>query len=209
MKTTIYSIMPSTDSKIVGVYPQLEAPKNYFNESNNLTTINNQKLCDVSPNLEKFLLKNRAKVTDILRAELLDPSLGMFVNDKFISLLNPKKTNYMSTYPSTILQSKEKIFSNYFFLHLINNFSDYIDFNTSLFYHLTTKESIKLTNEISQLPPLVRVKQLAMSNVPQIFRLPSLVNIFISEDFKNQIEMEKINGLLIEEFNYFEIIMSK
>lgn len=206
-KFKTYSLTPSTDNKVIGNWPQLKLKDEAHKEHGDYSKIDEESFLDPSPDLSNFIFNNGAKKTDVLSSEFLDLSKGLFVSDNFYSLLKSSSYQHLSYYPIASLNDKDA--SEYYFLHLLYNFSSYVNIDKSEFFHLVKKTSIQLSDNEARLPPMGRVKTLVLKKDPKIFRLPSLTEIFVSEQFKNTLIENKITGLEFEEFDYYDIFFDE
>ena len=206
-KFKTYSLTPSTNNKVIGNWPQLKLKNEAHKEHGDYSRIDEESFLDPSPDLSNFIFNNGAKKTDVLSSEFLDLSKGLFVSDNFSSLLKASSYQHLSYYPIALLNDKDA--SEYYFLHLLYNFSSYVNIDKSEFFHLVKKTSIQLSDNEARLPPMGRVKTLVLKKDPKIFRLPSLTEIFVSEQFKNTLTENKITGLEFEEFDYYDIFFDE
>ena len=204
-KFKVYALIPSTDTSVIGNWPQLELREQADNSQNNKIDISEENFLESSPDLSNFIFKNGVKRTDVLSSEYLDLSKGLFVSDKFCEMLEDVSFKHFSFYPAAL--SNDGMNKKYYFLHLLYNFATYVDKDKSDFFHLIKKTSIKLNENDNRLPPMGRVRSLVLNKDPKIFRLPSLTEIFISEAFKTTLIQNNITGFELEEFDYYDIFL--
>ncbi|WP_139418827.1 imm11 family protein [Chryseobacterium mulctrae] len=202
-KIVYYTMKLSTESEIVGTWPQLDVPKNYFKVANNFEILQFREFPSVEPNLDNFIFKRAAKLTDILSSYLPATSIGIFVNQKFKDLIaNFYVKNFRFYNCSIITADKDftkKLAENpYFFLHLIY-VNEIVDFSLSVFKDLKTSEIITGNNE-NQLPMFSSPKKLVLKETPDLFRSPFDVDLLVSQSLKKAIEEANISGVWFEEF---------
>ncbi len=202
-KLVYYRMRLSTESEIVGTWPQLDVPKNYFKVANNFEIMSSRSFSEKSPNLENFIFKRGSKLTDLLSSYLPDLDIGVFVNQKFKDLIaNFYVKNFQFFNCSLIAADKknlEQLAENpYFFLHIIHA-NEILDFRKSVFKDLKTSEMISVDNE-EQRSPFLRPVKLFLKETPDLFRSPFNIAILVSESLKQAIEEATISGVWFEEF---------
>ncbi|MFC7348962.1 imm11 family protein [Chryseobacterium zhengzhouense] len=202
-KIVYYRMKLSTESEIVGTWPQLDVPKNYFKIINNFEILQFREFPSVEPNLDNFIFKRGAKLTDLLSSYLPSTSVGVFVNQKFRDLIvNFNVKNFRFYNSSLIAADKDftkKLAENpYFFLHLIY-VNEIVDFSQSVFKDLKTGQLIEVNNE-DQLPLFLSPKKLVLKETLDLFRSPFDVDFLVSESLKKAMEEANISGVWFEEF---------
>lgn len=211
MKEIVYYKMQlSTEKEVVGTWPQLEVPKNYFKVDNNFKILGFREFPINAPNLDNFIVKNAAKLTDVMSSDSPNSSIGIFVNEKIKELIlsyNMKGGDfYKSTFVSKNLELTKKEF-NYYFLHLIECVQ-IIDFQKSEFEDLSTNTIVSVSKE-EDLPIFKRAKKLVLKETPDIFRSPYKVEILVSESLKSEMEKMKISGIWFEKYTWNEFYTEK
>jgi len=202
-KIVYYRMKLSTESEIVGTWPQLDVPKNYFKIINNFEILQFREFPSVEPNLDDFIFKRGAKLTDLLSSYLPSTSVGVFVNQKFRDLIANFKVKNFRFY-NTSLIAADKDFTKklaehpYFFLHLIYA-NEIVNFSQSVFKDLKTGQLIEVNNE-DQLPLFLSPKKLVLKETLDLFRSPFDVDFLVSEALKKTIEEASITGVWFEEF---------
>lgn len=202
-KLVYYSMTLATESEIVGTWPQLDVPKNYFKVDNNFKILSIREFPSVRPNLDNFIFKRSAKLTDVLSSHMLHSSIGVFVNQKFKSLITKFDVKEFQFYDCKLV-SADKNFNDqlatmdYSFFHLIY-INDIVNFSQSVFKDLKTNQLITVDNE-SQLPMFSSPQKLVIKEVPDLFRSPFDINFLVSESLKKAMEEANISGVWFEEF---------
>jgi len=202
-KVIYYSLRLSTESKIVGTWPQLDVPQKYFKIPNNFETLSSRFFPEKSPNLENFIFKRGAKLTDLLSSYLPDLDIGVFVNQKFRDLVSNFYVKNFQLYNCSLIAADKdfakKLAENpYFFLHLIH-VNEIVDFSKSVFKDLKTGEMISVDNE-EQRSPFLRPVKLFLKETPDLFRSPFNIALLVSESLKKAMEEANISGVWFEEF---------
>jgi len=202
-KIVYYRMKLSTESEIVGTWPQLDVPKNYFKIINNFEILQFREFPSVEPNLDNFIFKRGAKLTDLLSSYLPSTSVGVFVNQKFRDLIANFNVKNFRFYNSSLIAA-DKDFTKklaedpYFFLHLIY-VNEIVDFSQSVFKDLKTGQLIEVNNE-DQLPLFLSPKKLVLKETLDLFRSPFDVDFLVSESLKKAMEEANISGVWFEEF---------
>lgn len=204
MRKLVYHRMRlTTESEIVGTHPQLDVPKNYFKVPNNFKILTSRHFPEITPNLENFIFKRVAKLTDLLSSYLPYTDIGVFVNEKFKDLIaNFYVKNFQFYDCSLIAEDKDFIAqlaaNPYFFLHLIH-VNEIVDFSQSLFEDIKTGQMITVNSE-DQLPMLSSPKKLVLKETPDLFRSPFDIDLLVSESLKQAIEEASISGVWFKEY---------
>ena len=193
----------STESEIVGTWPQLDVPKNYFKIINNFEILQFREFPSVEPNLDDFIFKRGAKLTDLLSSYLPSTSVGVFVNQKFRDLIANFKVKNFRFYNSSLIAadkdfSKKLAENPYFFLHLIH-VNEIIDFSQSVFEDLKTNK-MSIVDKEEQISPFLYPIKLFLKETPDLFRSPFNIALLVSEALKKAIEEANITGVWFEEF---------
>ncbi len=163
-KLVYYRMRLSTESEIVGTWPQLDVPKNYFKVANNFEILTSRYFPETPPNLENFIFKRPAKLTDLLSSYLPDTDIGVFVNQNFKNLTANFDVKGFQFYNFKLIPA-DKDFAHqlsatpFFFLHLIH-VNTIVNFSQSIFEDLKTNQMITVDNEEQRspfLPPIARI----------------------------------------------------
>lgn len=202
-KLVYYKMRLSTESKIVGTWPQLDVPKKYFKVPNNFEILSSRSFPEKSPNLENFIFKSGTKVTDILSSYLPDLDIGVFVNQKFKDLISNFYIKNFQFYNCSLMAADNKIAEQlaenpYFFLHIIHG-NEILDFSQSIFENLKTNQMVVIDSEEEVSPFLFPIK-LFLKETPDLFRSPFNIALLVSESLKKTIEESNITGIWFEEF---------
>lgn len=211
-KVVYYSLRLSTESEIVGIWPQLDVPQKYFKIPNNFEILSSRSFPEKSPNLENFIFKRSAKLTDLLSSYLPDLDIGVFVNQKFRDLMSNFYVKNFQLYNCSLI-ANDKDFTKrfaenpYFFLHLIH-VNEIVDFSKSVFKDLKTGEMISVDNEV-QRSPFLRPEKLFLKEAPDLFRSPFNIALLVSESLKKAMEEANISGIWFEEFKGNEFYTEK
>lgn len=84
------------------------------------------------PNLNHFVLHKKAKPTDLLSNSITN-STGFLVSNKFKDLLSEHKLPAHKFFPA-IIHHYDQNFKNYFWLQLIADNTDFVDYKRSVFF---------------------------------------------------------------------------
>lgn len=193
----------STESEIVGAYPQLDVPQKYFKIPNNFETLSSRIFPEKSPNLENFIFKRGSKLMDLLSSYLPDLDIGVFVNQKFKDLISNFYVKSSQFYNCSLIADDKKLADQlavnpYFFLHVIH-VNEIVDFSKSVFEDLKTNQMINIDKEEEMSPFLYPVK-LLLKETPDLFRSPFNIAFLVSESLKKAMEEANISGVWFEEF---------
>lgn len=197
-----YRLRNSTNSKEIGVWEQLNVPKNYYKVENNFTILDNaSEFPETAPNLENFRIKTGAKLTDVLSAEMIHSSTGLFVSSKLAKIIKNYKTSGIRFY-ETSLVSKGDVRTDYEFMYFIHDYYDMIDYDKSEFVDFTEDDAIVEIKEEEKrdMPGFYEPRKITLKEDIDIFRAPYDVKILISQRLKDEFGKEKITGVEIEEF---------
>lgn len=202
-KLAYYKMRLSTESEIVGTHPQLDAPQKYFKVPNNFEILEFTEFPSVEPNLDNFIFKRAAKLTDLLSSHLLHTSIGVFVNQKFKDLIENFYVKNFQFYNCTLIAANKDFAhqlaeNTYFFLHLIQT-NKIVDLSQSKFENLKTNQMVVIDSE-EQISPFLHPIKLFLNETPDLFRSPFDIAILVSESLKKSIEEANISGVCFEEY---------
>lgn len=212
MKKVVYYEMDlCTESEIVGTYPQVDVPPKYFKVPNNFETLSLRSFPEIDPNLEGFIFKRTAKLTDVLSSHMLHSSIGVFVDKRFKNLIENFYVKNSQFYDCSLIaadkDSSEQLSENsYFFLHLIYA-NEILDFSQSVFEDVKTDEMVTIDNE-EQRAPFLRPVTLFLKETPDLFRSPFNIALLVSESLKQAIEEANISGVRFEEYKSNEFYIA-
>ncbi|MDR6919747.1 imm11 family protein [Chryseobacterium sp. 2987] len=204
-KLVYYALHSATESEKVGSWPQLEASRGYYKVKNNFVTLDNREFPDETPNLDTFTLKRIARQTDVLSADMLHSSIGIYVSDTFKNLvkkydiLNFRFYDCQLAVPDPSYKTKKTEQLPFNFLHLIDR-KDNIDFTQSVFWDLK-EEKLITVDHVEQLPMFNFRRKLVLKKAPDLFREPFSIGVLVSERLKIAMEEAGITGIWFEEFN--------
>ncbi|MBX3242374.1 MAG: hypothetical protein KIT80_04490 [Chitinophagaceae bacterium] len=214
-----FFINVSTDLKIVGHYPQVEHISHECHLSlstpRSLKKIVSWKFPDEPPFLDYLILHKKATLTDVLSFGMISTQ-GFLVSERFKNLL--EQFNIISHKFYLAKVEYKGTFFTYYFLHLVSNNFDIIDFEKSTFYisviDLKKIDDITIIDksdflikkdELLKQSKSIRVQRLFFieqfyKKPMDMFYLPGLhFNIFISKKLKAGITATDISGLNIQE----------
>lgn len=199
-----YKLTNSLNTTVVGHVKQLEAPvlKKYNPKSlYNFHNLNSTQFMEENPELDVFKLFSSSKKTDFLSSQL-SPSIGFFISDKIVDLLNGFKIVGSKIYKVEIFTSDEKeTLTDYNFLHLIDDYNN-IDYSKSLFVDFSEDKEVSIdANQGIHLPPLVEPKKFFFNSSPDIFRLPYDTSVLISSSLKEKFERDNVSGIELQPFS--------
>lgn len=220
-----YSLKNSTSDDIGKVYPQTDGMSDFYSYSapDSLKNLPNLQLPDFEPNLDYFIIDDKAKLTDVISTGLIDAT-GLIVNDKVKDLLQTFHLMPHKFFPAKLLY-KKRFYHNYYWLHLGRDYADTIDYKKSNF-------------ELKSIPPWdipdwdYETEGLAINNRNDLIEvwkqtdgqmiLPTSLHlnnqfdptldlvafrelgdhVLISQNLKNVLEKEKVNGIEIKPLSY-------
>jgi len=130
-----YLLNHSVEGKIVGTqYPQIQKMiKGYdMKAPDAIRTLENcyEELPTFTPNLNAFQLHARAKPTDLV-SSVFGP-FGIIVSEKLKLILEQHNLSKHTFFKAT-LQHKIKSYDNYYWMHIIPDYLDYVDYPNSNF----------------------------------------------------------------------------
>jgi len=220
MSDKFYSLKVSTEiTKIGKGFPQTDGMGKGYNlrGPNSAWNIKNYAVLDFIPDLNYFNIDKRAILTDFISTAIISAD-GFLINDKVGHLLDDfvltKHTYYQAT-----LKYRNKMFSNYFWLHFTFSDDDLIDFEKSSFIlteplpffrtqeiHVNSKskaeilEIWKKENSLSLFPNKIIFKPHQRQDLYSFSFLWQ--RHYISENLFTRFESEKISGIdtLIQSF---------
>lgn len=145
-----FLISNSTDKKEVGHYIQTKGlPDGYtskwFDAPNSLTKLTNDDFPKQDPDLI-FELEPKAKLTDIVSASNIS-ARGLLMNEKTKNIFEQFNLPEHKFYPATLIVKSNKL--QYYWLHIINNSLDDIDYQKTEFYLYSYSDGKLDTIEIS------------------------------------------------------------
>lgn len=197
-------------------FPQVQkmSPGYDYKASNSVYALSRavEKFPDFLPNLDYLIVHGKANLTDLLSTSPI--SGGFLISERFKQLLEKFNLAPHKFYPARVSYKKE--FHDYYWLHIICNFPDSVDYKKSTFftYHnynhnlgnitinskqdfIQKKQKIKQDNPGKTIT-LWSQKIILNSNFNQdidLFEIGTFdSNYYISGRIKSAIEFEKITG---------------
>lgn len=207
-RVNYYKISNTTVSSEIGVWPQLDVPREYYDIPNNFKILQYKEFPECKPNLDGFRLRFGSILTDVLSADMINFS-GMFVSSKFKSLVEQAKVQGGRFY-KVVLDSEEPPESygdklnQYYFFHLIDVGPNLIDYEKSEFRNILKNNQIVKISSHDNYHPTKQPKKLILKYCPDILRRPYSIETLISESFLERIKTESITGLEIEPYTWVE-----
>ncbi len=205
-------------------YPQIQkmSVKYDYNANNSVSKLSRciNDFPNFEPNLNSFILHKSAKASDLLSSAPLIGS-GFIISEKLKNIFEKFKLPTHKNYPAKIIQ-KENIY-NYYWIHIICDLTDYIDYGKSEFYitHLFKNIQdiihIDSKNELISKREELKKKDIYFSISPiKIYFIDDYLlnfdlfyislfdfNFYASQNLKNVIYEENITGIELTESNKF------
>jgi hypothetical protein len=130
-----YIFKPAVNTSETGsAYPQIQKMVDGYNYKapNSVHALSREveKLPTYEPNLDYFVVHNRAKLSDILSVAPI--SGGFIISEKLKNILVNFNLPKHKFYPAK-LQYKEKYY-NYYWMHIICNLTENVDYQKSIFF---------------------------------------------------------------------------
>ncbi|HEY4194022.1 MAG TPA: DUF1629 domain-containing protein [Mucilaginibacter sp.] len=130
-----YTFEPACDTKETGpVYPQIQKWKPGY-DSNSATSFysylkkSKDVFADFIPNLDGLIVNGRARPTDLVSSFT---SGGFIVSEKLKLIFEKHNLAPHRFYPAKVIY-KSKNLEGYFWMHVISNLTDFIDYSDSAF----------------------------------------------------------------------------
>jgi hypothetical protein len=122
-------------SETGSTYPQIQkmSPGYDYNSPNSVYALDRKttEFPDFIPNLDYFVLHNRAKLSDMLSASVLN-TCGFIVSEKFKKLIEGFNIIPHQFYDANVYYKKEK--HPYYWMHIIGSIISYVDYKKSVFF---------------------------------------------------------------------------
>jgi hypothetical protein len=217
-----YSLKPASGTVETGpIFPQIQKMKaSYdFDSQDSVYALSKHttEFAKFNPNLDYFILHNQAKLTDCLSC-VFTSSIGLLVSEKLKTCLEKFKLVSHRFYEANV-SYKGKI-HHYFFMHVISDLSDFVNYEKSIFFilhnfshnlgYISIKSSndfdakrIKVKNENPQQTVAIWSEKLTMiknfDNTLDFFEIGKLdYSYYISEQLYQKLMTERISGMQID-----------
>lgn len=218
-----YIFKPAVDSPETGsVFPQVQkmSPGYDYKSANSVHALSRvQGIPDFEPNLDYFIVQSKAKLSDLLSVSVVRG--GFLVSKKFKEVLEGSKLVNHKFYPAKV--SYKKQIYDYYWMHVISDFTDIVDYNNSSFfiYHnyahnlgeiaigskedlLEKRKKIKADNPGKTVT--IWANKITLNNTfdksLDLFEVGTFdANTYISLSLKNAIDNNNITGCYINEAN--------
>lgn len=217
-----YLVSNSADKKEVGHYIQCKGiPEkfageiDFFKRPNSMTHLSNDFFPNIAPNLV-FELEEKAILTDIISTSNI-PARGLLVNLKTKDLLSKLKLAKHKFFPAIVIVNNLE--HKYFWLHFVKKDFKDINLKKSKFYlskfgfdkgnyvsFNSYNEALDIKRKINAfIRPETIVFDNNVTDFYDIFYLPLIGQILISETGKNTILDYKVSGILIKTLNLISL----
>lgn len=175
-----------------------------------MTKLNNREFPDFKPEL-LFELEKNAKLTDAINPSNISAN-GLIVNHKLRQIFEGSIMKSHNFYEARVIY--KSVSYDYFWLHFVKSDFQGLDLNRSIFYstlmgvYEIEEVSFKNLEEAKQIMRekscLIKPKKLVLDqegaiNLKEVFYLPYIREIVVSERIYNQMKDEKITGLEFKE----------
>lgn len=202
-----FKIKYSTNLKEIGPdYPQAGPWKGYdFKSPRAYINVHHNEFPDFVPDLNYFEISELAPLTDFVSSGL---SHGFLLNDKAKSLLEAYNLPEHRSYPLVIKRGKDFIKETYFWMHIVSNYSRFIDFRKTKFYvsFFDKKETDLDISTYEELIDMVKtyinqnrfIKAQTIYLKPEFYELKMDLFIISTIDY-NKYVSEKLRDRLIED----------
>lgn len=212
-----YIIKPASDNSETGsVYPQVQkmSPGYDYKATNSVHALSREveDFPSYEPNLDYFVVKEKAKLSDLLSVAVVYG--GLLISSRFKALLEQFHLPKHRFYPAKVNHKKQ--FHEYYWMHIISDFSDFIDYPDSTFIiyynysHTLGTIAISSREELEEKRKKVKednpgktitiwAKELHLKNsfdrTLDLFNIANFdSNTYISHSLKETIHKEKITG---------------
>lgn len=210
----LFKLDISLDNKVIGAYPQVEEMiKGYDYDAKDSVyqlVYNRNKYIDFTPNLESFLLKKKAKFTDLIGAIPIGGASGLLISGWFKEILTSFNLMTHQFFAAVIVNHVGHA-NLYYWMHLVSNLSLKVNYEFSKFYK-SGGDKVKITSFENFLIKKKRLgvfykitsKEIAIQEkdieVLDLFYFGNFdFGIYISERLKNKLEEKGITGINLTE----------
>ena len=201
------------------VYPQIQkmAPGYDYKAPNSVHALSREveKLPNYEPNLDYFIVHTKAKLSDLLSVAVING--GFLISEKLKTVVEQFNLPTHKFYPARVQHKKQ--FYNYYWMHVICNLTEYVDYQKSTFfvYHnfsknlgyvdVVSKEEfiqkrLKLKSDNPGKTVTIWAEKITLNTLPNkafdLFEIGTFdANCYISEALQQAITNEKITGCSI------------
>ena len=209
-----YTLDTATDTPETGpVFPQIKAmrPGYDFNKPNSIHNLTFKGLPDFQPDLDYFILDQKAKLTDLL-SNMISP-FGFLISEKMKKVFEQFKLPEHGFYPATVAAGNIKLDKYFWFLPNCN-LSDQVDYPKTTFYSKDTFNNVEklvinnledvfeIRSKIGYTKKIVSEKIYFKSGFKLDYDLIMIggfdFNIYLSEGLKSALINEKITGIKLK-----------
>jgi hypothetical protein len=190
-----YILKPAVDTPETGsTYPQVQkmAPGYDYEANNSVYALSREveKLPDYEPNLDYFIVHSKARLSDILSVATIYG--GFLISEKLKTVLEQFKLPTHKFYPARLQYKKQ--FYNYYWMHIICNLTDYVDYPNSTFfvYHNFSKNLgyINIASKDELIQKEENLKELNPGKTVAIWA----ERIVLSASFNRKLDLFKISN---------------
>lgn len=135
------------------VFPQIQkmTPGYDYESDNSVYALENSRhsFPEFVPNLDSFILHGRAKLTDVISTAPIS-GCGFLISGKLKEIFERYRIVSHQFYPAKVI-SRGKIHDNYFWMHIISDMTDLVDYPRSTFFvykHYLTNDGVIKVNSI-------------------------------------------------------------
>lgn len=212
MKELTYYILDlETDRKKVGKFPQVDTVEGLNKEKLDFFySLNSKRFPVTMPALQWFSFEKATKATDVIGNGYIDLGVGIFINEKFKTVIAQYTTVNVRYYKAEIKKAGQIL--SYFLLYILDS-TESIDFHRSTFgagdvlgrptgIEFMVADSRKLEEKVQELietNKLVIPISICLNQKLDLVRIPYEPSIFISEELKARLAEEKLTGFKVEE----------
>lgn len=223
-----YIFKPATNTIETGpAYPQVQkmAPGYDYKAPNSVHAMSREveRLPDYEPNFDYFIVQGNAKLSDLLSVAVIHG--GFLISEKLKAVLEQFNLPTHKFYPAKVMHKKQ--FHSYYWMHIICNLTDYVDYPKSTFfvYHnfsknlgyvdIASKEELlqkrlKLKSDNPGKTVTIWVEKIflraSFNKQLDLFEIGTFdANYYISEALHQSLIKEKITGCLITPANNLHI----
>lgn len=213
-----YKLNYSSLVKEIGnAFPQIQNMSKGYNYDSNDSIYSISKcvnhLPTFIPNTEYFILNKKSYVTDLISSALLGNN-GFIVSNKLKQIFEKHQLPIHKYYPIKIMHGNT-VLTNFFWLHIISDYTSFIDFEASKFNILENyyyiRQPVKISSKEELVEQIGKVKldsmhySIGASEIVLAKNFDMNINLFcigvfdwnyyINENLKNELVLNKITGI--------------